>query len=162
MSFSATPAYVGVSAFYQSVMAFETKRYLQHLYTRIPIVPIIDPTNGQEVLDDWGLPSYSQPTTYPNQPCQFYYKIRTIVTPYGVTNLNVPTLVIAPEDPLAEGDQVSNIVTIPDPDTGAQVVLLTGPMFVEKVYPQDPQYGTSIYNEASLRDMKVVPNSTPT
>lgn len=162
MSFTATPKFLRITPFQQSVMRLETRRFLQHLYTRIPSIPIFDTGTGNPATDpgvnDWNLPLYQNVIPIINLPCFFSYRVRTIVQPYGVTNVDEAVLVVEASDTLAEGDHVMNILTLPDPVTGQSVSILLGPLIVEKVTPQDPLYGTSLFNEATLRDMRVVPN----
>jgi len=140
-------------------MQLETKRYLQHIYTRTTKTPITDILTGETNTDEWNQPVYLTEVVTPNLPCFYQVVNRTIVTPYGVTVQNVPVLSVPTDDPLAEADIVTNIQTSADPRTGAQVMLLAGPVAVEQMSLMAPEFGGSIFKQVTLRQVQVVSNS---
>lgn len=148
------PSYLNVTPYLQGLFQHETARFLAHTYTRHRQTPI---TSGPNADDDWGQPNYTTPPPEPNQPCFYQVERGAIVRPYGIISQNLPMLTIPFNDPLQEGDHVSDIFTLADPARGIPAVqLLVGPVEVESINDQQPGYGGVMLRQAILRDITAV------
>lgn len=97
-------------------------RYLLDSYTRLRRVPAVDDPGTpatDESHDDWGnlIVTYPPPTPLPsatavdmNVPCIWMDAGSILQIPDGSIVLDTPTLVLASDDPLDIGDEVSNVV----------------------------------------------------
>src|SRR5258708_8026115 len=138
-------------------MRREMRRFLLHSYTRTPRLITADTGTGDPTtdpgVDEWNQPVYSFGPPVSGIPC--FYELREIpvITPQGLTTLNLPRLILAIGDPLKKGDHVSNIIT------SDKTVILVGPVAVEDVRPQDPNVGGPVLIEAVLREVQFLPSS---
>lgn len=127
-------------------MRREARRFLLHTYTR-------EARLSADALDAWGQATYNFGLPINNIPCFYAVKEVPIVTPEGLTTLNLPVLTLGFDDPAQVGDLVSNIQT----EDG--VLLVAGPSVIESLQPRDPNVGGPVMIEAHIRDMQFVPTS---
>jgi hypothetical protein len=94
-------------------------RLLVHRYDRTAVTSgSVDPENNE---------TDTTSMTMTSQPCLYQLQDRLIVSSGGAGTVNTPTLYVSPDDPLAVGDQVSNILTIKG------TPLLVDPQVVETI-----------------------------
>lgn len=120
----------------------EFAQLMTHTYTRIPRLAGAD--------DAWGDQSFTPGTAQANRPCRYFERSTVTVDPNGLTNLNVPTLMVPTSDVLGKGDQVSQI------QTSDGTLLVGGPIEVEDISPVFPDAGGPIYRRALLRQVQNV------
>lgn len=147
MSFTSSPSFTYISPGLLQTMRREMRRFLLHQYTRSARQPTADS------LDSWGQQTYTFADPVAGLPC--FYEIREIpvVTPEGVTTLNLPRLILAYDDPTQEGDIVSNIIT------GDNSVIFPGPAVIERIQLRDPNMGGGVFAECTLRLVQFIPTS---
>lgn len=146
MSINQPPGYVYVTQSLLDTMRRQTRKFLLHTYTRQTRLPADNP-------DSWNLPGYQFSNTVSGIPCFYAVKEVPIVTPEGLTTLNLPVLTLGYDDTTQVGDLVTNILTTDG------TVLLSGPVLVESLQPRDPNMGGPVLIEAHLRDVEFVPSS---
>lgn len=139
-------------------------RFLLHTYTRRIRTAITDTGTGDPAtdpgVDDWNQPKYTWSAAEPGIPCFYEIKGRIVVTPQGLMTINQPRVIVASDDPLAEGDLVSNI-RIRNINRTVGPVIFPGNYVVEDIWPQDPTENGSLFNEAYLRQPEIVPTTLP-
>jgi hypothetical protein len=148
MSINTPPAYVYISPGLLDNMRRETRRFLLHSYTRVARL-------SAGALDSWGQATYNFAGPVNNIPCFYAVKEVPIVTPEGLTTLNLPVLTLGFDDPAQVGDLVQNIQTTDG------VLLVLGPVLIESLQPRDPNVGGPVLIEAHLREVEFVPTSMP-
>jgi hypothetical protein len=97
----------------------------------------------------------------PNQPCYYEILKRPLVLPTGLITQNLPVIIVPPDDPLQQGDFISDVQTAPDPVSGTTVLLLMGPVEVENIFPQAPNVNGGIFNQATMREIAILPSQRP-
>jgi hypothetical protein len=82
---------------------------LVHRYARTTpnSVPVLDDDTSEPVLDDWGEPVLEDGPTTSGLPCLYQSSKRLVVRDEGTVLLDVPTLTVYHDDPLAVGDRVT-------------------------------------------------------
>lgn len=113
---------------------------MTHRYTRTPQMA--------SAVNQWNETTSVPGQPVPGQVCLYSAKDQLVVDNEGARTVSVPTLRVAPDDPLAEGDLVSDILD----STGA--VLLAGPLVVETIN-EGGEAGTSVMRTATLRGTDV-------
>jgi hypothetical protein len=161
MAVNYPPVFRYISGGQLNTMRREMDRFLVHTYTRIPRAPpyvTAPPTPNSE--DDWGLPVTGFPVLPPDQqatmenlPCFYAEKEMAVVTPSGLTTLNIPILYIRFNDQLIEGDRVTDVMAADG------TLLIPQPVLVEQVSPQDPNMGGPVFIEARLRRVETILSS---
>lgn len=128
--------------------------FLPHTYTRQQRSVTVD-SAGVPVEDDWAQPVTGFGPATAGLACFYEVQDRTVVTPTGNIIVNVPILMVAHDDPLDDGDVVTNVAT----KDGR--VLVGGPVVAENVNPVVPNDGGPLLNQAELRVVQAVPTSIP-
>lgn len=83
---------------------------LTHRYTRTEVgVPVLGMDN-QPKYDDWGNPVTQDGTPTSGLPCLYQSSRRLVVRDEGTVLLDVPTLTVYHDDPLAVGMKVTNVL----------------------------------------------------
>ena len=157
------PSYVSITPYLASMMRLESSRQLVHTYSRTPRSTTVDTDTGDPAtdpgIDDWGQPVRFTGPTVDNLPCFFQHDRSVQVTPEGLVQLDQPVLTVDSADQLQPGDVVTNVQTLPDTVNNIPpLVILIGPYVVESIAPQDPYYGATLFNQAVLRQLEIVPN----
>lgn len=149
------PSYLYISPGLLQTMRAEMRRFLLHSYTRERRLTLVDDGTGPDNpgTDSWNQPRYTFAPPEMGIPC--YYEIREVpvITPQGLTTLNLPRLILAIDDTLTEGDHVRNIITADG------TTILRGPVVVETLQAQDPNMGGPVLLEATLREVQFEPSS---
>jgi len=149
------PSYQLMTPFYQGVMQLEFRRTLIHRYTKIKRIP---PDSSTE--DEWSQPEYNFDDPITDLPCFYQVDRKVAITPNGIMQVNTPTLDVDFTDDLAPSDVVINIQTTPDVD-GSVITLQVGPLIVEQLQQQNPNSNGSMFNQAELRSVEIVPSTIP-
>jgi hypothetical protein len=114
---------------------------LTHVYTRTPI------TAGAEDSEGNAAPTLGAPVT--GVACRYETVTRAVSDAGGPSVVNIPTLAVAATDPLAVGDRVSDI-------TGSDgVVLLAGPLRLERLFDDTAGLGAMLQPVYELRGATV-------
>lgn len=118
-------------------------RMLTHSYTRTSVAP-------GDTEDAWGDESSDPGTGTSGLRCLYGSQDRLYREPLtsdgvGARTIRVPTLFVGPDDPLAVGDVVTNVLD------AAGAVLVPGPLTVEAV-TLNAEVGISLLKEATLRE----------
>jgi hypothetical protein len=124
-----------VSPANSALLARVALRAMTHTYTRTPVTP-------------GAVNNHNEGTPVSGVVCLFGAKDTLVADPAGDRTVSVPVLRIAPSDPLAVGDLVSDILD----RNGA--VLLAGPLVVETI-DEGAQAGASVMRTATLRGTDV-------
>jgi hypothetical protein len=129
-----------VSPANSALLARVALRAMTHTYTRTPVTPGAVNNHNEATLVEG--------TPVSGVVCLFGAKDTLVADPAGDRTVSVPVLRIAPSDPLAVGDLVSDILD----RNGA--VLLAGPLVVETI-DEGAQAGASVMRTATLRGTDV-------
>lgn len=157
------PAYLLPTPFLAQMMRQESARFLVHTYSRTPRATVADTGTGDPAtdpaVDDWGQPIRVTQPTVSNISCFYQHDKSVVVVDSALVQLNQPVLTVASNDPIQPGDVVTNIATLPDPANRIPAMLIeAGPFIVESLYQQDPYYGSTLFNQAILRKLDIIPN----
>lgn len=151
MSIARPPIYTYISPGLLTTMRREMSRFLLHTYTRTPRLSV-------GTIDSWGQPLMVAGTPVTDVPCFFEIRERFIIQPGGGMVVSEPILKVAFDDPLKEGDVISNVRTLADPTTGLTTLILSGPVSTETVVAKDSNMGGPLFIEATLHEITEVVN----